>query len=70
MVLQTSFVNPLTSPSILSEIGNTAKNLDVMKVPILVYLPQYIRRDVKDCFPSCSGVFLVVAASVLALASS
>ena len=32
-----SFVNPLILPSILSEIGNTAKNLDVTKVPTLVY---------------------------------
>jgi len=32
-----SFVNPLILPSILSEIGNTEKNLDVTKVPTLVY---------------------------------
>lgn len=33
-----SFVNPLISPLILSEIGNTAKNLDVTKVPKRLHL--------------------------------
>ena len=54
---EASFVNSLILPSILSEIGNTgtAKNLNVTKVPTLVYLRQYHHRDILGCFPSCSS---------------
>ena len=75
-----SSVNPLTSPTTLSEIGNTAKIPDVTKVPTLVYLPQYNlvsqpdpsvpqRRLLSGGAGTYRAVFLVVAASVLALAS-
>ena len=43
---EASFVNSLILPSILSEIGNIAKNLNVTKVPTLVYLRQYHHRDI------------------------